>query len=65
MKKYAAQLGRLSNEMNKQIGGKDILQQNDISLRKQLKGEQIHDVKNKLKQKITERVSIESAVQVC
>lgn len=50
--------------MNKKRGAKSVLQSTEKDLRSQLKGEKIEDVKNKLKQKVIERVSMEAAIQV-
>ncbi|KAI6189602.1 hypothetical protein M3Y97_00026100 [Aphelenchoides bicaudatus] len=63
VQKVARQVSNLSDEMNKKRGARGILQTTEKELRGQLKGEKIEEVKNKLKQKVIERVSMETAIQ--
>jgi hypothetical protein len=50
--------------MNKKCGAKSVLQATEKDLRNQLKSDKIEEVKNQLKQKVVERVSMETAIQV-
>jgi DNA repair protein RAD50 len=50
--------------MNQKIGSKNELQKTEKDLRTQLKGEKMQDIKDKLKDKVIERVSMENAISV-